>query len=294
MVYLILVSIIWAFSFGLIKGQLTGIDSNLVSFIRLGLSLLVFLPLLRIKNLSRSLTVQLIIIGMVQYGLMYSLYIYAYRFLEAYQVVLFTIFTPVYVTLLNDLLQRRWHPWFLLTAGLAVTGTAIVVFKDWQLVALRTGFLLMQLSNICFAFGQVAYKRLLSERPQVRELHIFALLYLGAVIITAGSSLITVQWQNLSINATQMYTLLYLGVIASGVGFFLWNYGAKRTNAGALAILNNAKIPLGILFAIVIFNEQAEVLNLSIGIVVILIALYLNEYGFHLPWKGPGSVKAGL
>jgi drug/metabolite transporter (DMT)-like permease len=289
MIYLIIVSVLWAFSFGLIKGQLTGVDSNLVSFIRLSLSLLVFLPLLRIKHLSRSLTIQLIIIGMVQYGLMYSLYIYAYRFLEAYQVVLFTIFTPVYVTLLNDLLQRRWHPRFLLTAGLSVAGTAIVVFEDWQQVALRTGFLLMQLSNICFALGQVAYKRLLSERAQVKESHIFALLYLGAVIITAGTSLITVDWQSLSINVTQIYTLLYLGVIASGVGFFLWNYGARRTNAGALAVLNNAKIPLGVLFALVIFNEDAQVFKLIIGIVFILLALYLTERGTHIP-----PIKSGI
>jgi drug/metabolite transporter (DMT)-like permease len=41
---LIFVSILWAFSFGLIKGELTGLDPTLVAHIRLLLSFIVFLP----------------------------------------------------------------------------------------------------------------------------------------------------------------------------------------------------------------------------------------------------------
>ena len=33
--YLIFVSLLWGFSFGLIKNQLTGLDPNFVSFVRL-------------------------------------------------------------------------------------------------------------------------------------------------------------------------------------------------------------------------------------------------------------------
>ena len=46
MFLLILVSLIWAFSFGLIKRFLGGVDSTFVTAIRLALALLVFLPLL--------------------------------------------------------------------------------------------------------------------------------------------------------------------------------------------------------------------------------------------------------
>ncbi|MBD3226401.1 MAG: EamA family transporter [Caldithrix sp.] len=283
MIYLIIVSVLWAFSFGLIKGQLIGLDSNLVSVIRLGISLVVFLPFLRIKQLGVGLAIKLLIIGMIQYGLMYSLYIYAYQFLQAYQVVLFTIFTPLYVTLINDILQKQWNSRFMLAALLAVGGTGFVVFQDWQQVSLRTGFLLMQLSNLCFAFGQIAYKRVMSYRTDIKEHRVFAVLFMGGVIITAWASFFTVEWYTLEVSSTQLYTLLYLGVIASGVGFFLWNYGARRTNAGALAVLNNAKIPLGVLFALVIFNEDAQIFKLIIGIVSILLALYLTERGTHIP-----------
>ena len=46
--YLVIVSLIWAFSFGLIKTYLVGLDPFVVSGIRIGIALLVFLPFLRL------------------------------------------------------------------------------------------------------------------------------------------------------------------------------------------------------------------------------------------------------
>jgi drug/metabolite transporter (DMT)-like permease len=75
-----------------------------------------------------------------------------------------------------------------------------------------------------------------------------------------------------------MLTLLYLGIIPSGIGFFLWNYGAKLTNIGSLAIFNNIKIPLGISVSILFFEETANFWNLFIGGLLVTIALVINEY----------------
>jgi len=55
MIYLLIVSLIWAFSFGLIKGQLTGLDANFVAAARLVVSLAAFLPFLRIKQVPSRL-----------------------------------------------------------------------------------------------------------------------------------------------------------------------------------------------------------------------------------------------
>ena len=44
MIYLLAASLLWSFSFGLIKGTLSELDPNLVSFIRISISLLIFLP----------------------------------------------------------------------------------------------------------------------------------------------------------------------------------------------------------------------------------------------------------
>lgn len=276
MVYLIIVSFVWAFSFGLIKGNLAGLDPNFVSFARMLISFLVFAPFFRFKDLNPKLFLKLMVIGAFQYGFMYVTYISAFQYLKAYQVAVFTIFTPLYVTLIHDLIDKRFHLLFFFMALFAIVGTGIIVYDDIQQYDLRTGFLLIQISNICFAFGQIFYKKLMCQQ-NMKDQNVFAILYFGALVITALSAGITTDWDHLRLTSKQIVTLLYLGVIASGICFFLWNYGATKTDAGALAICNNLKVPLAVVCSLVFFHEQGNIPRLLIGGGIILGALFINE-----------------
>jgi drug/metabolite transporter (DMT)-like permease len=71
--------------------------------------------------------------------------------------------------------------------------------------------------------------------------------------------------------------LLYLGTIASGLGFFLWNAGAVRVNPATLAIFNNLKIPLATVIAILVFGETAAPGRLVPGLILMLLALAWAE-----------------
>ena len=277
MLLLILVTIIWGFSFGLIKGNLAGVDSYFVSLIRMSLSLLIFLPYLRIRNLPRRMAWRIILTGGIQFGVMYIAYFFAFRYLKAYEVALFTIFTPLFVTLINDALERQFHPLFLVTAMLAVAGTAIVSWQDLASPELLRGFLLVQVSNLAFAFGQVAYRRLMSELSGYKDKELFGLLYLGAVVLTALASALFTDWQSLKLGATQYWTLAYLGIIASGLCFFFWNKGARQVNPGVLAIFNDLKVPLAVAISLLFFGERANLAHLLTGGVMVIAALVLNE-----------------
>ena len=278
-IFLVAVSLLWAFSFGLIKGNLSGLDSGFVAFARLLLSLAVFLPFLRLRKLpSPGFGLALAFVGAVQFGVMYATYIHAYHYLEAHQVALFTIFTPLYVTLLGDLAARRFRPGLLPAAALAVAGAFVVMKGDVADLQVRTGFWLIQASNLCFAMGQVAYRRLLAGKPELRDRDVFGLLYLGAVLVTGIHALATGDFENLTLTSKQTLTLLYLGVAASGVGFFLWNAGARRVTTGVLAVFNNLKIPLAVACSLVFFGEAAEWLPLLGGGGLIVAALALNGW----------------
>lgn len=192
MFYLILVSFVWAFSFGLTKNYLTGLDSNFISFMRLAIALLVFLPFLRLKGISKKQILQLLFIGAVEYGIMYLAYNASFKYLQAYEVALFTIFTPLYVTLIQDISERRLHPFTLLAVALATIGTAIV---RWNHVPNSTllGFLFVQISNLGFALGLVLYRQIMNNLPQLKDAQIFALLYLGGAVLSgifSGYSLV--------------------------------------------------------------------------------------------------------
>lgn len=281
MIYLLIVSLIWAFSFGLIKNQLAGLDANFVAAARLLISLLVFLPFLRLRGVSRGLGLRLALTGAVQYGLMYVSYLYAFHYLQAYEVALFTIFTPLYVTLINDAFKKKLHLISLLATLLAIAGTAVVEQAGLFRPEILRGFLIVQISNLCFAFGQVYYKELLHKPKPVNDLSVFGLLYIGGALAAGIPAIFTTPWDRLSLDGTQLLTLLYLGAVASGLGFFLWNVGARKVNAGALAIFNDLKIPLAVAVSLIFFGEQADLTSLALGGGLVLAALALNEWGLR-------------
>jgi len=135
------------------------------------------------------------------------------------------------------------------------------------------GFVLVQASNLCFAFGQVAYRRMRREAPEVRDQAVFAWLYLGGLLICTLTVSAAGSWGGLaSLGAGQWWTLLYLGVLASGLGFFLWNRGAVSVSPGVLAVFNNLKIPLAVAAALTIFGEVADLRRLALGGAIMLAA----------------------
>ncbi len=276
MLYLFFVSLLWAFSFGLIKGGLTGLPSSSVAFVRLFIAFAVFVPFLRFRDLRPGDAAKLLLTGAVQYGLMYVTYIQAFQHLQAYEVALFTVFTPIYVTIINDLFVKRLCPTSMSAVILAVAGGIIIKYQELGSSELLRGFLLMQGANLCFAFGQIFYRRTMANLPnKPTDLQVFGLLYLGAAL-TAALATLGSDWSTFEITLKQAGILLYLGIVASGLGFFLWNIGARRVSAGALAVFNNLKIPLGILVSVLVFGETTDWVRLLIGGALMALALFLN------------------
>lgn len=272
MLHLVIVSLIWAFSFGLIKRFLGGVDSTFVTTVRLGLALLVLLPFLRLRGLSGKIALSLAGIGALQFGLMYLAYIESFRYLRGYEAALFTITTPIFVTLFADAFERSLRLRALLAALLAVVGTAFVVKKISQPLL---GIALIQLSNAAFALGQVLYRRLRAHHPALRDRDVFALLYAGGFALALSALL--ARGVSVSPTAPQWATLAYLGIFASGVGFFLWNVGATRVSAGMLAVMNNAKVPLAVAVSLLFFGEQANLPSLLASLAVMGAAVWLAQ-----------------
>lgn len=275
MLLLLLVSVLWALSFGL-TAQVSGLGAPFVTAVRTLLAALVFLPFLRVKGLKPRQILVFLGIGALQFGLMYLLYIASFRWLQSSEVALFTIFTPLFVTLVGDLLEGRRSWFFLVAASIAVLGTGICVWTGLGRAGLLWGFLLMQGANLCFALGQVLYRR--AATASGREDHqLMGLLYLGASVVAVAMAAPSLHWSQVSaVSLHQGWVLIYLGVVASGLGFFLFNAGARRTDLGTLAIFNNMKIPLAILASGLIFHEPVAWSRLMVGGSVIALALGLN------------------
>jgi drug/metabolite transporter (DMT)-like permease len=278
MFYLIFTSLIWAFSFGLIKSNLTNLSPDFVAFIRLALPLLLFLPVYKKNKLSSKEQIRFFLIGAIQYGLMYSFCIRAYAYLPAHLIVLFTACTPIYITLLNDLINKSFKPLFLFAAILALISICFLYGSSFHFAEIYKGFILVQLSDLCFAFGIVTYKKSMLKHKKVKDKELYALLFLGASSLTAISTTLFGGWNSFALLSIKQASLLaYLGLIASGLCFFFWNKATSLVNTGTFAVFNNLKIPLGILVSLVVFGEKTNIFNLLLSSSLILLGLLLTE-----------------
>ncbi|MFT7409590.1 MAG: drug/metabolite transporter (DMT)-like permease [Oleispira sp.] len=274
---LVAVSIIWAFSFGLIKGKLTGLDSGLVASIRLILCFLCFMPFIfRVSLLKMRL--RLMVLGVVQFGIMYLAYIQSYQYLPGYLVAVFTIFTPFYVIALNTVFDKSSRDTKKLAmAGaavlLSIAGAAVIVFKTPGEDEFLMGFLILQLANIAFAIGQWNYQRWADQGSNAGNM---AWMYLGAALFASLVSFPQLDWVNIVISDEQIMVLLYLGVIASGLCFYLWNSGSKQVSPATLAVMNNGYIPVAVIASIVLFSEEADFVRLIVGGGLILLSIVLS------------------
>lgn len=278
MIYLSAVTLLWAFSFSLIGVYLAGqVDSWFSVWMRVALASLVFLPFIKFKSIPIRLILKLMVIGGIQLGLMYCFYYQSFLLLSVPEVLLFTVFTPIYVTLIYDLLKGRFSPWYLVTAVIAVVGAVFIKFagiNDNFII----GFLVVQAANLCFAIGQVAYKCVMEKQPVTLPQHtVFGYFYLGAFVVASIAFLLFGNSDKLPTTSTQWGILVYLGLIASGLGYFAWNKGACLVNAGALAIMNNALVPAGLVVNIMIWNRDVDLVRLAIGGSIILLSLWVNE-----------------
>jgi carboxylate/amino acid/amine transporter len=279
MSYLIGVTALWAFSFSLIGAYLAGqVDSYFAVLVRIALASLLFLPFLRPSSLSNGLKLALMGIGAVQLGLMYIFFYQSFLLLSVPEVLLFTIFTPLYVTLIDDAMAKRFSPFYLLTALLAVIGAAVIRYEGIN-SNFWLGFLVVQGANLCFAGGQVAYRHLAAGLPrELPQRSVFGWFYLGALALVIIAFAIFGSTAKLPTTTVQWGVLAWLGLVASGVGYFLWNKGATLVDAGALAIMNNALVPAGLLVNLLIWNRDADLLRLALGGAIIVASLLFNEW----------------
>ena len=275
MAYLIAISILWSFSFGIIKYGLAGIDSSFISFAR-NVIALTFFSSVTIYNIKKfSFDLKLVGIGALQFGLMYIFYIESYQYLPAYLIATFTITTPIYVVLASKYLNgNSLNRNGIYAILLVIIGSYLMRFNSLNLKDYMLGFVLIQCANIFFATGQILFKKWNDKNKDKDIVHNFSQLFFGATLITSiffflGSS------ESAILTQSNLFSLLFLGIISSGIGFLMWNIGATKVSAEKLAIMNNAVIPIAIFNSYLIFGEEINFILFFPGLIFFYLAFKL-------------------
>ena len=280
MFYLGIVTILWAFSFSLIGEYLAGqVDSDFAVLMRVAIAAAIFIPITRWRGLPTRLLGGFWLAGALQFGVTYLCLYRSFSVLTVPEVLLFTVLTPIYVTLLDDGLSRRFNPWSLLAVLVAVGGGIILRFEKIEGDYL-IGFLLLQLANATFAAGQVLCRQLLARYPTQQPLHrFFGHFFLGAMLLAIPSFLLFGNAARMPHTALQWGVLVWMGVFATALGMYWWVKGSTLVDAGTLAIMNELHVPAGLLVNVLIWNHDANLGKLALGGSVILASLLINRMG---------------
>jgi len=277
MLYLTIVSILWSFSFGIIKFGLTGVDSIFISFFR-SLIAFIFFSSLTLYNIKKfSFDTKLIIIGAIQFGLMYVFYIQSYQYLPAYLIATFTITTPIFVGLFSQaLMKESFSKNGILSVILVLIGSLMMRFNLANPLDYWFGFILIQCANMFFASGQIMFKKWHTENSDKDIVHNFSQMFFGATIVTSLFYFQTMDVQNI-LSTTNLLSLIFLGICSTGIGFLLWNIGATKVSNTRLAIMNNVVIPLAVLNSFFIFGEDINILLFIPGLICFYAAYRLSS-----------------
>lgn len=252
-----------------------------IASLRLLLAALIFIPFL--KRIKPGIGAMLFGTGAIQFGLMYLAYMHSYKYLQSHEVILFTIFTPLYVSMINDLRAGKVNPLNLAAAMLAVGGAGVVLWNNHGGAGSRTGFFFVQAANICFAMGQLLYRGIFRHSKdymkQFNDQDLISWLYLGGFVILLPLALHDMSVAMPRPDIKQSATIIYLGVVASGIAFFLWNKGCRLVSAGTLAVMNNLKIPTAVLVSLLLFGEKANIPTLLGGSILLGAAIWVAGRG---------------
>lgn len=259
-------------------------DTFFAAFFRVFLAFLVFLPFLNFK-IQNVIKFKLLGIGALQIGVMYIFYYQSFLYLSVAEVALWTIFTPFYVSLIYDLFARRFRVLYFWSIALCVLGAGIIKYGNVS-ASVVSGFLYVQGANLAFGAGQSLYKVLMEKHRDLEQRDIFGYFHLGAMVVT---SVIFFGFGNISFlpkNLTSWVVLIYLGVVASGIGYLWWNKGAVEVDSGFLALMNNALIPAAILVDLIFhflgfggqnIFDNGEILRIVLGLFLMAFSLILHK-----------------
>lgn len=191
--------------------------------------------------------------GALQFGITYVCLYISFSLLSVPEVLLFTILTPLHITLIDDLLNRHFQPWALISALIATLGAAVIRY-DAITSHFWYGFLILQLANFTFVAGQVYYKFLVKRYPSTIPLYRrWGYFYIGGLRIALPAFLLLGNTSTIhQITPLQWCILGWLGIGASALGMYWWNKGACEVDTATLGIMNNVLIPAGIIINLVI------------------------------------------
>ncbi|MDA0900535.1 MAG: DMT family transporter [Proteobacteria bacterium] len=283
-VLLILIAIIWALNFSVVKVSLQEIDSLSFNALRyiLAAGLLAYTARargysLRVDREDFWPLVGIALVGNVLYQLFFIIGV-DYTYSANAAVILGTI--PVWVALLSHLFtDEKLTRYKSIGIGLAFTGIVLIVTGSKAGISIASKTFLGDVIILCAAISWGVYtilaKRFLKKYPSTQFTGVMSLIGMIFLLIIGLPGLTQVNWAGISLKGWG--GIFYSGLLSIGLAYLIWNNSVSKIGAVRTAAYQNLVPVLGLIFGVVLLQEALTIQQYA-GSALVIVGIIFSRF----------------
>ena len=283
-VLLILIAIIWALNFSVVKVSLQEIDSLSFNALRYILAAGLLAYTARARGYSLKVDredfwplVGIALVGNVLYQLFFIIGV-DYTYSANAAVILGTI--PVWVALLSHLFtDEKLTRYKSIGIGLAFTGIVLIVTGSKAGISIASKTFLGDVIILCAAISWGIYtilaKRFLKKYPSTQFTGVMSIVGMVFLLIIGLPNLLNVNWSGISLKGWG--GIFYSGLLSIGLAYLIWNNSVSKIGAVRTAAYQNLVPVLGLVFGVVLLQEALTIQQYS-GSALVIIGIIFSRF----------------
>ena len=283
-VLLILIAIIWALNFSVVKVSLQEIDSLSFNALRYILAAGLLAYTARARGYSLKVDredfwplVGIALVGNVLYQLFFIIGV-DYTYSANAAVILGTI--PVWVALLSHLFtDEKLTRYKSIGIGLAFTGIVLIVTGSKAGISIASKTFLGDVIILCAAISWGIYtilaKRFLKKYPSTQFTGVMSIVGMVFLLIIGLPNLLHVNWTGISLKGWG--GIFYSGLLSIGLAYLIWNNSVSKIGAVRTAAYQNLVPVLGLVFGIVLLQEALTIQQYS-GSALVIVGIIFSRF----------------
>jgi len=283
-VLLILIAIIWALNFSVIKVSLQEIDSLSFNALRYILAAGLLAYTARARGYSLKVDredfwplVGIALVGNVLYQLFFIIGV-DYTYSANAAVILGTI--PVWVALLSHLFtDEKLTRYKSIGIGLAFTGIVLIVTGSKAGISIASKTFLGDVIILCAAISWGVYtilaKRFLKKYPSTQFTGVMSIIGMIFLLIIGLPNLTQVNWTGISLKGWG--GIFYSGLLSIGLAYLIWHNSVSKIGAVRTAAYQNLVPVLGLVFGVVLLQEALTLQQYS-GSALVIVGIIFSRF----------------
>lgn len=260
---LLFIAIVWALNFTVIKYSISEIDPFIFNGLRfIFAALLMWIVLFwtgQQFTIPKKDWLPLLGLGLLGEVLYQFLFIYGMDLTFAANAAVMLGTIPIWVALISHLTGiEKMNTYKAIGVAFAFGGIAFIMGGGSQHLSFNAesfiGDLLIVGAAMAMGIYTIVSKDFLTRYTPIQFTTV--VITIGAVVLfaTAIPGLLKTDWSQVSISA--LGGIMYSGLLAIGLAFLVWNYGIQTIGAVHTSTFQNLVPVLGVIFGVVILNEQ--------------------------------------